>query len=29
VLCEAGSPPLRRAETLTLEEWASLVNAIE
>jgi 16S rRNA (adenine1518-N6/adenine1519-N6)-dimethyltransferase len=28
VLCEAGIPPLRRAETFTLEEWASLVNAI-
>ena len=28
VLCEAGIPPLRRAETLTLEEWARLVNAI-
>jgi 16S rRNA (adenine1518-N6/adenine1519-N6)-dimethyltransferase len=29
VLCDAGIPPLRRAETLTLEEWAMLVNAIE
>jgi len=28
VLCEAGLPPLRRAETLALEEWALLVNAI-
>lgn len=28
VLCEAGIPPLRRAETLTLEEWAMLVNAL-
>ena len=28
VLCEAGLPPLRRAETFALEEWASLVNAI-
>ena len=28
VLCEAGLPPLRRAETFTLEEWAMLVNAI-
>ncbi|MFS8086732.1 MAG: 16S rRNA (adenine(1518)-N(6)/adenine(1519)-N(6))-dimethyltransferase RsmA [Acidobacteriota bacterium] len=28
VLCEACLPPLRRAETLTLEEWALLVNAI-
>jgi len=28
VLCEAGIPPLRRAETLTLEEWAFLVNAL-
>ena len=27
VLCEAGIPPLRRAETLALEEWAMLVNA--
>ncbi|HVS80340.1 MAG TPA: 16S rRNA (adenine(1518)-N(6)/adenine(1519)-N(6))-dimethyltransferase RsmA [Pyrinomonadaceae bacterium] len=28
VLCDACIPPLRRAETLTLEEWALLVNAI-
>jgi 16S rRNA (adenine1518-N6/adenine1519-N6)-dimethyltransferase len=28
VLCEAGIPPLRRAETFTLEEWAMLTNAI-
>ena len=28
VLCDAGIPPLRRAETLALEEWASLVNAM-
>ena len=28
VLCEAGIPPLRRAETFTLEEWARLVNTI-
>jgi 16S rRNA (adenine1518-N6/adenine1519-N6)-dimethyltransferase len=28
VLCDAGIPPLRRAETLVLEEWAMLVNAI-
>ena len=28
VLCEAGIPPLRRAETLSLEEWALLVNAM-
>lgn len=28
VLCDAGIPPLRRAETLTLEEWALLVNAL-
>ncbi|HEX3086846.1 MAG TPA: 16S rRNA (adenine(1518)-N(6)/adenine(1519)-N(6))-dimethyltransferase RsmA [Pyrinomonadaceae bacterium] len=28
VLCEAGIPPLRRAETFALEEWALLVNAI-
>ena len=28
LLCEAGIPPLRRAETLTLEEWALLVNAM-
>src|SRR6266550_97058 len=29
VLCEAGIPPLRRAETFTLEEWALLVNALQ
>ena len=29
VLCEAGLPPLRRAETFTLEEWALLVNSLE
>src|SRR6266404_3630535 len=28
VLCDAGIPPLRRAETFTLEEWAFLVNAL-
>ena len=28
VLCDAGLPPLRRAETFALEEWAFLVNAI-
>lgn len=28
VLCDACIPPLRRAETLTLEEWALLVNAL-
>ena len=28
VLCEAGIPPLRRAETLALEEWALLLNAM-
>ena len=28
VLCDAGLPPLRRAETFTLEEWAMLVNAL-
>jgi len=28
VLCDAGIPALRRAETLALEEWALLVNAI-
>ncbi len=28
VLCDAYIPPLRRAETFTLEEWALLVNAI-
>jgi 16S rRNA (adenine1518-N6/adenine1519-N6)-dimethyltransferase len=28
VLCDAGIPPLRRAETFALEEWAALVNAI-
>jgi len=29
VLCDAGIPALRRAETLALEEWGFLVNAIE
>jgi 16S rRNA (adenine1518-N6/adenine1519-N6)-dimethyltransferase len=28
LLCEAGIPPLRRAESFTLEEWAMLVNAL-
>jgi 16S rRNA (adenine1518-N6/adenine1519-N6)-dimethyltransferase len=28
VLCDAGIPPLRRAETLAIEEWALLVNAL-
>jgi len=28
VLCDACIPPLRRAETFALEEWAMLVNAI-
>jgi 16S rRNA (adenine1518-N6/adenine1519-N6)-dimethyltransferase len=28
VLCDAGIPPLRRAETLAIEEWAALVKAI-
>ena len=28
VLCDAGIPPLRRAETLAIEEWARLVTAI-
>jgi len=28
VLCEACIPPLRRAETFTLEEWAMLVKAL-
>jgi 16S rRNA (adenine1518-N6/adenine1519-N6)-dimethyltransferase len=28
-LCDAGIPPLRRAETFALEEWALLVNAME
>jgi 16S rRNA (adenine1518-N6/adenine1519-N6)-dimethyltransferase len=28
VLCEASIPPLRRAETFTLEEWGLLVNAM-
>jgi len=28
VLCDACLPPLRRAETFTLEEWALLVNAM-
>jgi 16S rRNA (adenine1518-N6/adenine1519-N6)-dimethyltransferase len=29
VLCDAAIPPLRRAETFTLEEWALLTNAIQ
>ena len=29
VLCQAGIPPLRRAETLALEEWALLTRALE
>jgi 16S rRNA (adenine1518-N6/adenine1519-N6)-dimethyltransferase len=29
VLCEAGIPPLRRAETLALEEWAAVTHALE
>ena len=28
VLCDAGIPPLRRAETLSLEEWVALVRAL-
>ncbi len=28
VLCDASLPPLRRAETFELEEWALLVNAL-
>ncbi len=28
VLCEAGIPPLRRAETFLLEEWVELVQAL-
>lgn len=28
VLCDAGIPPLRRAETFALDEWALLVNAL-
>jgi 16S rRNA (adenine1518-N6/adenine1519-N6)-dimethyltransferase len=28
VLCDANIPALRRAETLALDEWASLVNAL-
>jgi 16S rRNA (adenine1518-N6/adenine1519-N6)-dimethyltransferase len=28
VLCDAGIPPLRRAEMFTLEDWALLVNAL-
>jgi 16S rRNA (adenine1518-N6/adenine1519-N6)-dimethyltransferase len=28
VLCDAGIPPLRRAESLAIEEWAILVNAV-
>src|SRR5260370_26187143 len=26
VLCEANLPPLRRAQTLTLDDWASICN---
>ena len=29
VLCEAGIPPQRRAETLRLEEWARISNRLE
>jgi 16S rRNA (adenine1518-N6/adenine1519-N6)-dimethyltransferase len=29
VLCEACIPPLRRAETLTLDEWFSIVRVLE
>ena len=29
VLCEAGIPPLRRAETFTLEEWGQVVRQLE
>lgn len=29
VLCDAGLPPLRRAETFALEEWALLANSIQ
>jgi 16S rRNA (adenine1518-N6/adenine1519-N6)-dimethyltransferase len=29
VLCDAGLPPLRRAETFTLEEWAGICNQLE
>lgn len=28
VLCDAGIPPLRRAETFAIEEWIRLVNAL-
>ncbi|MGZ8847020.1 MAG: 16S rRNA (adenine(1518)-N(6)/adenine(1519)-N(6))-dimethyltransferase RsmA [Pyrinomonadaceae bacterium] len=28
VLCDAGIPPLRRAETFALEDWGLLLNAI-
>ncbi len=28
ILCDAGIPPLRRAETFALEEWGLLVNAM-
>ena len=28
VLCDAGIPPLRRAETLAVEEWAMITNAL-
>ena len=29
ILCEAGIPPLRRAETLTIEEWVSVAKALD
>lgn len=29
VLCEAGIPPLRRAETLTLDEWVRIVKVLD
>jgi 16S rRNA (adenine1518-N6/adenine1519-N6)-dimethyltransferase len=29
VLCDAGIPPLRRAETLAIEEWAQVVRQLE
>ena len=28
LLCEAGIPPLRRAETLTLDEWKALAAVL-
>ena len=29
ILCDAGIPPLRRAETFTLEEWSAIARLLE